>query len=108
MRDFKKGEIVLVKFPFTDLSDSKLRPALVLYDSGSDVIVAFISSVMRERGENEVKVLKSEVNGLKVDSIIRVDKIATLSKGLIAGKIGELEDKYMVEVNRKIKNMFGL
>ncbi len=100
---FKKGEIVLVpkgglsplKFPFTDLSGSKLRPALILYDSGSDVIVAFISSVIREKGENEVKVLKSEINGLKVDSIIRVDKIATLSKGLI--KVDEL-----------LKNMFGL
>jgi len=106
--EFKKGEIVLVKFPFTDLSGSKLRPALILYDSGSDVIVAFISSVIREKGENEVKVLKSEINGLKVDSIIRVDKIATLSKGLIAGKIGELESEYINKVDELLKNMFGL
>ncbi len=43
----KKGTIVLVKFPFTDLSSAKRRPALVISDQGktkNDVIVAFISS----------------------------------------------------------------
>jgi mRNA interferase MazF len=41
-----KGRIVLIPFPFTDLSASKLRPALVLYEGEQDVVVAFISSRM--------------------------------------------------------------
>lgn len=39
-----KGKIVLVPFPFTDLSSRKLRPALVLHEGNRDVVVAFISS----------------------------------------------------------------
>jgi len=39
-----KGKIVLIPFPFTDLTAAKMRPALVLHEGRKDVIVAFISS----------------------------------------------------------------
>ena len=39
-----KGSVVLVPFPFTDFSATKLRPAIVLYENDSDVVVALISS----------------------------------------------------------------
>ncbi len=39
-----KGEIILITFPFTDLSGSKLRPALVLAADKEDVTVAFITT----------------------------------------------------------------
>jgi hypothetical protein len=38
---------------------------LVLYDSGFDVIVCFISSVLKVSGEFDIEVLRSEMNGLK-------------------------------------------
>jgi mRNA interferase MazF len=47
----KKGKIVLTRFPFTNLSSDKRRPALILIDteaSDPDTIVAFISSVIPE------------------------------------------------------------
>lgn len=105
---FKKGDIVLVPFPFTDLSGRKLRPALVLYEGEFDVIVCFISSVLRDLGEFDIKVLKSQENGLKVDSVIRLTKLATLSRDLILGRIGTLEDEYLKEVDEKLRGMFKL
>jgi mRNA interferase MazF len=41
-----KGKIVVLPFPFTDLTSYKRRPALVLHEYKSDVVVAYISSVL--------------------------------------------------------------
>jgi mRNA interferase MazF len=48
MTNYKKWEIVLVPFPFTDLSSAKRRPALIVspdsYNTGKDVVIAYITS----------------------------------------------------------------
>ncbi|RLI76007.1 type II toxin-antitoxin system PemK/MazF family toxin [Archaeoglobales archaeon] len=102
-----KGKIVLVPFPFTDLSASKLRPALVLHEGDRDVVVAFISSkIPPQPAESDVIVTKNHpefpLTGLKVDSVIKLDKIATLSKNLIIGEIGEVGKTIREEVNKKL------
>ena len=70
-----KGKIVLVPFPFTDFSASKLRPALVLYEGDRDVVVAFISSkIPPQPTESDVIITKNHpefpLTGLKVDSVM--------------------------------------
>jgi hypothetical protein len=42
-----KGDIVLIPFPFTDLTGLKNRPALILFESESSVVVAFITSQLK-------------------------------------------------------------
>ena len=102
-----KGKIVLIYFPFTDLTGRKLQPALVLYDSGKDVVVAFISS-RTEKYESETDILISKshpefhLTGLKTDSVLKLSKIATLDKRLIAGEIGTIGEQLRREINQKI------
>jgi mRNA interferase MazF len=65
-----RGKIVLIPFPFTDLTAAKLRPALVLHEGERDVVVAFISSRLPpEPGEADVLVREThpefELTGLK-------------------------------------------
>lgn len=45
-QQFQRGDLILVRFPFTDLSGSKRRPAIVLAEYPPDIVVAFISSVL--------------------------------------------------------------
>ena len=106
-----KGTIVLVPFPFTDLSGNKVRPALVLFNSNvsEDCIVAFISSVKQKTINSlSVRVKMSQSNGLRSDSIIRVDKLATLQKKIVLGELGKLELNAVSEVNKKLIILFHL
>jgi mRNA interferase MazF len=107
-----KGKIVLIPFPFTDLTSTKLRPALVLHESEKDVVVAFISSritktrpvdVLIDEGHSEFK-----KTGLKLSSTVKLDKIATISKELILGEIGEIGPKLKKEINSKISKTLML
>lgn len=104
----KKGDIILVPFPFTDLSGSKLRPALVLVEEGDDVVAAFISTILRERFKSDYFVKKSEKNSLKKDSLIKLNKLATLSHDLIKGKIGELSTDDLKEIDKKLMDLFKI
>lgn len=101
-----KGDIVLVPFPFTDLSGQKVRPALVLYASkvGEDCILVFISSLQNKAKQAfDVTVSASSKNGLKIDSVIKCHKIATLQKKIVLGKIGVLEPQFISMIDQKIR-----
>ena len=108
-----KGKIVLIPFPFTDLTATKLRPALVLYEDDRDIVLAFISSKIRVGAKSTgVLVTTSPAgfpeSGLKVDSVIRLDKVATILKDLMVGELGELDDDLRAEVNAKLASLFRL
>jgi mRNA interferase MazF len=106
----RKGAIVLIPFPFTDLSGQKIRPAVILNDlSGSeDCIVAFISSIPdKSKQKYNLPVKVSKINGLKTNSVIKVSKIATLQKKSVIGEIGILEKSYQVNLFKILKTLFN-
>ncbi|HEY4474245.1 MAG TPA: type II toxin-antitoxin system PemK/MazF family toxin [Candidatus Paceibacterota bacterium] len=104
-----KGRIVLVPFPFTDLSGQKIRPALILYVSrGEDCIVAFISSVERKKSAFDVSIKATRANGLKVNSVIRTDKLATLQRKIVLGELGTLEKELLTAVDASLRKLFKL
>ncbi|MBF2057772.1 MAG: type II toxin-antitoxin system PemK/MazF family toxin [Cyanobacterium sp. T60_A2020_053] len=111
----KKGDIVLVPFPFTDLSTTKLRPAVVLWVdlSGRDITVCFISSQnVSSINVEEFLIYKNDSEfsqtGLKVISKVRVSRIVTIERNLITRKLGELEVDLLQTLNQKLKNTFQL
>jgi len=98
----KKGDVVLVTFPFTDLSSFKRRPALVLFTENDDAILAFITSKIFFKHPYDVFIESSAVNRLEADSVIILRKLFTANKSLIKGKIGELDANYYQPINQSI------
>lgn len=98
----KKGDIVLVSFPFTDLTGKKNRPAVVLVSNSDDVTVCFITTQIKWQTSVDVVVEPSVGNGLKKTSIIRLNKFATLDKDLILGKLGSLTSAEIHLLNKNL------
>jgi len=103
-----KGDIILIPFPFTDLSGNKNRPALILFDSEDDVTVCFITTRLKWQSEFDIPVQPTLINGIKIPSLIRLSKIATIDKELILGKIGVLDDDYVESLNNNLVRLFKL
>ena len=83
----KKGDVVLIPFPFSDLTGSKLRPAVILCESENDVTVNFVTSQLYLQTKYDINIFPFSTNGLKKNSLIRVEKFATLEKNLILGRL---------------------
>ena len=106
-----KGKIILVPFPFTDLSGHKVRPAVVLsaLERSDDFIACFISSKPdRKINKTDIQIAPTPENGLKVGSIIKVAKIATLEKKIALGEIGSLDQRTIKILNSKLKTVLAL
>lgn len=111
----QKGDVVLAVFPFSDLSQTKLRPAIVLWTSrtGQDVTICFITSQsLNDVSTDEFLLQPSDPEflgtGLKVVSKIRVTKIASLERKLITRRLGQLGNTYISTLNTKIIQAFQL
>jgi mRNA interferase MazF len=100
----EKGEVVLIRFPFSDLSNFKIRPALVIANlEGEDVMVCQISS--KERKDSHAVLLSGDnfqEGRLRENSSIRPNKIFTASKAIVFDKVGRVKKEKTREVENKI------
>ena len=107
---FEKNDIILVNFPFSDLKDSKIRPALVVLPlGGKNTILCQITTKKRGISKYEVALNRKDCNGnIKFDSNIYLDMLFTLHESLVVSKIGYIkENKVKAEVSNKLKAMFS-
>jgi mRNA interferase MazF len=101
-----RGDVILARFPFTDGRGAKLRPVLVLArvpGPHDDLLVLFISSQVRLAVPGVGVVLASHHpafarSGLKLPSVLRIGKLATISSDVIVGPLGQLGDPLLSDV----------
>jgi mRNA interferase MazF len=106
MDKIETGTIVLLKFPFADGINYKRRPALVLKDlEDGDLLVCRITS----------KIYKSKYDiylddwlkfGLKLPSVIRVHKMATLEKDMVETIMGKIDEMILDKVKSCVMYIF--
>ncbi len=109
-----KNSIVLVPFPFGDLSANKVRPALCLTSTigeYEEVIIAFITSKVHKQSLTTDILIQKETQdwigtGLSVDSVIHLHKIVTISKEIIKRKLGEININTEIMIKRKLLDLF--
>lgn len=112
----KRGEIVLLSFPFTDLQTTKVRPALVVSSDsfnkiGRDAIFIFITS----KPYNEpfdIRIDKQDTSfratRLKVSSTLRASKIMCLEQGFVRRRLGCLDNKTLQKVEQALISLLSL
>lgn len=98
-------DIVLLRFPFTDGQVSKKRPALIINDSNDgDIVVCRITSQIYT-SKHDTYIDNWEKSGLKLPSVIRIHKIATLEKYMVEMIIGKINEALKSRVNVILSNL---
>jgi len=103
---YKTGDILLIKFPFTNLKKSKKRPVLVVKSQNSlnDIICFQITS--NKNQTNLLKIKKSDLSDaiFSFDSYIKYDKCFTLNSEIVDKKIAEVHSSLLDSVKKLFCN----
>lgn len=113
--DLKRGDIILVPFPFTDLTSSKVRPGVIVSANPqrNDIIIAFISSVVPNTlGETDFVLTTRNPDfastNLKKDSVFKMNKLLTISSALILRRLGRINPDTQKELDNLLRKTLGL
>lgn len=106
---YKRGDIVLVKFPMPDLQLYKPRPALIIQSDKNNarlenLIFLQISSNLTNKDEETQCLIKlgskeGKTSGLVTDSVVKAEVIFTLPKAFVYKKLGSLPAALMDKIN---------
>jgi mRNA interferase MazF len=102
------GSVILVPFPFSDLSHSKIRPALVLADAGrGDWILCQITS----KPYADARAIRLEGSdfssgGLELTSYVRPGKLFTANETLMLENVGQLRAEKVEAILRAVAGLF--
>jgi len=106
----KPGDIVLIRFPQTDLLIGKLRPALVVAIAPgrhADLLLALISSRTYQTVPQFDEIIDPSdsdyaVTGLKVRSVVRLARLASVETSVINARLGNISSKRLRQIRKRL------
>jgi mRNA interferase MazF len=113
----RRGDIVLIEFPYSNMAGAAVRPALVISNDAHnarnpDIVCVMISSqVDNARDDDIVLTAKDEGfrrSGLRVDSVFRVSRIQALERSIVRRRLGHVSDDFLVAVGKAISGLLNL
>lgn len=99
------GEILLLEYPYSNVSGSKRRPGLVLVDIGDDDIVAAPVTTHSPRDEFDVELIDWAAAGLIRPSVVRPHKLSVIEKRLIYRRFGRLSEFDLSRVQDSLRRL---
>jgi mRNA interferase MazF len=111
-----RGKVVLVPFPFDDLSSTKVRPAVCLTDPVGQhrhVVLAFVSSVVPALLlPTDLPIEPSDSDfaqtGLRVRSVLRLHRLMTVTTSIVRRDLGDLSQRQIRDVEQRLRLLFGV
>lgn len=108
----KRGEIIIVEYPFTDQQGSKRRPALVVQSDAvksPDTIIAAISaSAQMSATRVLIDPAKNPAANLRVPCVVRCENLSTVENSMVLGALGNVSKKTMKEVEECLRKVLEL
>jgi mRNA interferase MazF len=104
---FAAGSVVLVRFPFSDLSQSKLRPAVVLADCGRGdwLLCQITSNSYSDARAIEISDADFWKGSLRLTSYARPAKLFTAHESLISSETGILHNSVLKRITEEINSL---
>ena len=104
---FCPGDVLLVPVVFSDGSGHKKRPVVIVYDGGdADLLVVPVTS-QAVRSPRDVPVVNWQQAGLRLPSIVRLEKLATVEKTTVIRRMGQLAPDDWQQVRAVLKQFFA-
>ena len=101
-----QGEVLLAWLVFSYGQGAKRRPVLVVHDFGDDDLLVVPITSQAARVSADVVLANWQGAGLKLPSVVRVEKLATISKSCVARKLGQLPDNELIRVKETLAAVF--
>lgn len=111
MTIYKKWDMILVPFPFTDLGSVKRRPALVVSPNGYNrkhpyLVIVFITSHLQQATADDYSIQDWKKSGLPKPSLVKM-KFATVEQSMVIKKIGVLQEHDKHHLTRLLTHFFA-
>jgi mRNA interferase MazF len=109
MPSFSKNEVVLVRCPFSDLSDAKVRPAVVVNEphASDDCFIVPLTSRTGRLGAGEFVLADWQAAGLNVPSAVKRG-VYTVHGSLVVKPVGRLSPRDSQQVEQSLRRWFGI
>ena len=109
------GQIVLFRFPRTDLAAGKLRPALLISEAPGpydDWLICMISSQQHQQIEGFDERIEEgdadfQQSGLKKTSVVRISRLAVVEGDVLEGRIGRISSDRLQNIRRRLADWIG-
>jgi mRNA interferase MazF len=106
MPDYKQGDVLLAWLVFSDGQGTKRRPVLVIHDFGDDDLLVVPITSQRARVATDLVLTDWKIAQLKLPSIVRVEKLATISKSCVARKLGAISPAELIRTKEILTAIF--